>query len=70
MLLEIREERSMQVGVLISRGEAETLCNSLRTLLGDAPVELLPSPKLAIFPTPKQEPIKVGIRAAHLIREE
>ena len=61
LVLDIHEAHRTRTSVLISRAEGEALCNRLRELLSDPPTVLIPGPKLAVFPTPAEQPMKVGI---------
>jgi hypothetical protein len=60
-VFDIHEEHRTRISVLVTRAEVESLCDKLRALLSDPPTVMLPSPKLAIFPTPEPQPMKVGI---------
>jgi hypothetical protein len=46
---------------LISRVEAQHLCDKLRAFLGDPPMVPVPNAKLVIFPEPKEQPTEVEI---------
>lgn len=48
--------------LLISRSEAIKLCDNLRSLLDDPPSVPIGGPNLAIFPEPKQQTMKLGIK--------
>lgn len=60
-VFEIHEEHRTRLSVLMSRAEVEAICDKTRVLLSDSPMVPIPGPKLAIFPTPEEEPMKVGI---------
>jgi hypothetical protein len=61
-VFEIHEERHTRLSVLMSRAEVEALCDKARALLGDPVTVVIPGPKLAVFPTPEEQPMKLGIR--------
>lgn len=65
LVLDIHEEHRTRVSMLISRADAEALCDQLRTVLGDSPTAVIPGPGLSVFPKPKDRPMKV--RIAHRI---
>ena len=61
-VFEIHEAHHLRVTLLMSRAEVEGLCDKARVLLGDPPTVVIPGPKLALFPAPEDQPMKMGIR--------
>ena len=61
LVLDIHENYRTRTSVLLSRAEAIALCDQLRVLLGDSPTVPIPDAKLAVFPTPEAQPMKVQI---------
>lgn len=60
-VFEIHEQYRTRLSVLMSRAEVESLCDKARSLLSDPPIVPIPGPKLAIFPAPEKQPMKVGV---------
>lgn len=60
-VLDIHEEHRTRISLLISRAQGIELCDKLRTLLSDPPTAVIAGPKLALFPTPEAQAMKVGI---------
>lgn len=62
-VFEIHEEHRTRMSALLSRAEIESLCDKIRALLNDPVIDIIPGPKMSIFPNPQDQPMKVIIKS-------